>query len=78
MIDTMHRTFRVAKDGSITVGMDVPHKARDGERHVAAPLRHARNERRFAGLSMIPTGVDQQTTLPHDCANHLPGGDNDR
>jgi len=74
---TMHDTIRVKADGTIERGIPVPHKARDGARVVAAPPHHAQSTR-FSGGSMIPAGVDQRITLPHDCANHLPGGDDDR
>ncbi len=75
---SLHQTVRVTADGTVIRGIDVPHDKRFGGRQVAAPPIKARNERRFAGLSAIPAGVDQRTTAPHDCANHLPGGDDER
>lgn len=64
-------SMRVAADGTVTYGVHVPHHKRDGERVLASPPRVAKTTR-FAGGSMIPAGVDQKITLPHDCANHLP------
>lgn len=67
-------SMRVAVDGTVTYGVHVPHRKRDGERVLASPARVAKTTR-FAGGSMIPAGVDQKITLPHDCANHLPEDD---
>lgn len=70
---TLDQTIRVAADGTVTYGVHVADRAPRVQRVVAAPPMHARNERRYAGLSSIPRGVDQDTTIPHDCGNHLPG-----
>jgi hypothetical protein len=69
--DRMYSTVRVDASGVVTYGVDVP---RIGARLEASPPKHA-SPNPFAGGSTIPAGVDQRTTLPHDCTNHLPGGD---
>lgn len=68
----MRDTVHVGLHGQVTRGMKVPHRAANivGDyRAVAAPPRISRT-RRFAP-SGIPKGVRMDTTLPHDCANHL-------
>lgn len=71
----LHRRFRVDAAGAVTLDVPVPHRARDGKRMVAAPAMRAHNRSRFAGLSDIPRGIDQNWQAQHDCANHADGGD---
>lgn len=73
----LHQRFRVYADGEVEVGdhLVIRHRARDGKRQVAAPAMRAHNRSRFAGLSDIPRGIDQNWQAQHDCANHAPGGD---
>lgn len=66
-------TIRVAADGTITRGIDVPHRAaniRDGGRVLAASPRKARGSR-FRGSGGIPRGVNLNITAPHDCEKHV-------
>lgn len=75
MTSDLTSTIRVAADGTVTRGIEVPHEGANirgklaADRIVATPPRVSRT-RRFAP-SGIPKGVDQTITLPHDCGNHL-------
>lgn len=75
-MSTMNQPFRVAVDGTITLGIVVP--PRTGARLVAAATVRARGGL-FRRNSGVPADVwlgHRQTdilgaTLPHDCGNHL-------
>lgn len=72
----LDQTVRVSANGTVKRGVKVAVKAINRasieDRIVAAPRRVV-HTRRFAPGG-IPAGVDQTTTAPHDCENHLDGG----
>ncbi len=72
----LDQTVHVQADGTVTRGVRVrltaSNRTSDENRTVAAPRRVVRT-RRFAPGG-IPKGVDQATSAPHDCDNHLDGG----
>lgn len=65
---SLHQTVRVAADGTVTHGIEVPLMSRTpralaSSPHVVGGLRYAPNR--------MPAGIDLKTTAPHDCRNHL-------
>lgn len=64
---SLHLPVRVYADGEVQAdaALVIRHRARDGQRVVAAPPMRAHNERRYAGLSSIPAGINQEATLPN-------------
>lgn len=70
----LRQTVRVLPGGRVARGIRVPHRAANiratDARVLAAPPRVSHTKLRFAP-ALVPAGVDQRTTTPHDCRNHI-------